>query len=108
MSTIAFIFLIPSYGIVGTALGIAIGNLIMSIVSFYFSRKFFDFKFRNFFYPFVKLVVPLTLILLLFTNNNQMLLYTIGGVSFIIFYLFANKEDVIYLYNEAKKAIEGK
>ena len=107
VSTIAFIFLIPSYGIVGTALGIAIGNLIMSIVPFYFSRKFFDFKFRNFFYPFVKFVVPLTLILFLFTND-QRLLYTIGAASFTIFYLLANREEVIYLYEEAKNQLKVK
>ena len=106
-SAIAFILLIPNYGIVGTALGIAIGNLIMSIVPFYFSRKFFDFKFRNFFYPFVKFVVSLTLILFLFTND-QRLLYTIGAASFTIFYLLANREEVIYLYEEAKNQLKVK
>ena len=105
--TIAFIFLIPNYGIVGTALSIAIANFIMLIVIFYFSRIFFELEIRNLFYPVVTLAIPLAFILFLFINN-QILLYTIGGASFAIFYILSNKEDVSYIYEELNKQLRMK
>lgn len=100
----AFIVLIPKYGIVGSALGIAIGNIMAIILPFYFLKKVFDFKIKNFFYPFIKFAIPLLFILLLF-YNSQMLLYTLGGGLFAIFYILSNKGEVIYLYEEVKKQL---
>lgn len=104
---IPWIFLIPVYGIIGTAIGIGLSELIFMILCMYYGWKLFDLDIKTI----IKIIFSFSTILIIsFIIKQHFPLYPIiMSISvFSIFFVLLNKQDFQGIFNEILLIIKKK